>query len=386
MRLRVYLLLANAVSLLLIVVILVCLYQYMLLSERQLIWLTLASLGAGLLSALLHFLLVRPVEAAVRQVGEGSARIADGDLGARVPLVGPAELKTLAGQFNEMGGRLEASFRQLQAAEAARRELVANLAHDLRTPLASLQAYAEALEDDIVPDEPTKRRYMATIRGESIRLGTLIRQLFEISTLDAAKRPLPESLADMARTDSVPCVLEDVLVELLPRFAPSLDARGLRLRVSLPDVPLVCGLASESLARILQNLLENAVRHSPAGGLIRIAGEPADGGMVRVSVADEGAGVREADRERIFERFYRADRARGRDGGGAGLGLAIAKSLAEQAGGRIGVQRGDAAAPEAGAGPGSAFWFTVPAGRGDPAGGARADARKARTEIAGTNV
>ena len=129
---------------------------------------------------MLHFILVRPVERAVLRIGEGSARIAEGDFGARVALVGPIELKQLAGQFNDMGSKLEASFEQLQAAENTRRELVANMAHDLRTPLASLQAYAEALEDGVVQDEATVRRYMGTIRTETIRLGRLMQQLFEL--------------------------------------------------------------------------------------------------------------------------------------------------------------------------------------------------------------
>ncbi|MBW7460902.1 HAMP domain-containing protein, partial [Paenibacillus sepulcri] len=129
MKLRIYLLLTNAISILVIIVLLILFYRFMLLSEEQFIWLTIVSLGAGLLSGILHFLLIRPIEAAVKRIGEGSASIADGDFQARVPLVGPVELKLLAGQFNEMGDKLQASFHQLQAAEVARRELVANMAH-----------------------------------------------------------------------------------------------------------------------------------------------------------------------------------------------------------------------------------------------------------------
>ncbi|WP_219834478.1 cell wall metabolism sensor histidine kinase WalK [Paenibacillus sp. R14(2021)] len=381
MKLRVYLLLANGMSILLIVAILLFLYRYMLLSERQFIWLTLASLGAGLLSGLLHFMLVRPVEAAVRRVGEGSARIARGDLSVRVPLVGPAELKTLAGQFNEMGDQLEQSFRQLQAVETARRELVANMAHDLRTPLASLQAYAEALEDGILQDEPTKRRYLGTIRSESVRLGKLIQQLFEISTLDAkvdagargagtsgqhaekpASRPAETERAAASGQEASPdadaCVLEDALVEVLPRFAPSMEAKSLRLDISLPQQTLVCRIAPQSLGRVLQNLLENAVRYSPPGGVLRIEAYRKLSGAVYVGISDEGEGVPDEDRERIFERFYRVDRSRGSQSGGAGLGLSIAKSLVEQAGGSIGVVRGGSL--DAGGQDGSVFWFTVP--------------------------
>ena len=106
MKLRVYLLLANIASTAVIVVLLLLFYRFMLLSEKQFLWLSVVSLSAGLLSVALHFMLVRPVEAAVKRIGEGSARVADGDFGARVPLVGPAELKALASQFNDMGWKL----------------------------------------------------------------------------------------------------------------------------------------------------------------------------------------------------------------------------------------------------------------------------------------
>ncbi|MFC5647783.1 sensor histidine kinase [Paenibacillus solisilvae] len=352
MKLRVYLLMANAASILAIVVLLVFFYQYMLLSQKQFIWLSSVSLGAGLLSGTLHFILVRPVEQAVLRIREGSARIAEGDFGARVAQVGPVELKQLAGQFNDMGSKLAASFEQLQAAETARRELVANMAHDLRTPLASLQAYAEALEDGVVQDEATVRRYMATIRTESIRLGRLMQQLFELSTLDAV-HPLNGQAGGDGLGSNDNCLLEDVLVELLPRFGPPLEAKSITLEVKVPEQPFACLLSSQSLQRILQNLLENAIRYSPDNGMIFIEGQINDDGRIQIAVSDSGEGVAQQERERIFDRFYRVDRSRGRGSGGAGLGLSIAKWLVEQAGGEIGVVCGEER--------GSTFWFTVPA-------------------------
>ncbi len=170
-------------------------------------------------------------------------------------LVGPIELKQLAGQFNDMGSKLEASFEQLQAAENTRRGLVANMAHDLRTPLASLQAYAEALEDGVVQDEATVRRYMGTIRTETIRLGRLMQQLFELSTLDAGHDAGNGPMHDEAHGRTELCLLEDALVELLPRFGPPLEAKSIILEVRVPEQPLACLLSSQSLQRILQNLL-----------------------------------------------------------------------------------------------------------------------------------
>ncbi|MGG3455226.1 sensor histidine kinase [Paenibacillus rhizolycopersici] len=346
MKLRSYLLLANLVSIAMIILLLVAFYRYMLLNRDQFVWLTIASIGAGLISALLHFVLVRPLEASVKRIGEGARRIAEGDLKARVEYTGLKEFRQLADQFNHMGDSLEASFKQVSAAEAAQRELVANMAHDLRTPLASVQSYVEALEDDVIQDEAAFRRYLTTIRTETVRLGELIQDLLELSTLESARLEAEELQLSIA---------EDVLVELLPRFAKPSEAKSLQLAVQLPDQPLKLRMAPRHLERVLQNLLENAVRHSPQGGTItcsamEISGSE-EGKRVRFIITDQGAGVPPEERDRIFERFYRSDRSRSRDSGGAGLGLSIAKRLVEQYGGEIGVDEAESG--------GSAFWFTV---------------------------
>ncbi|CAM4448497.1 two-component system sensor histidine kinase SaeS [Paenibacillus endophyticus] len=347
MKLRSYLLLANTISIMFIIILLLVFFRYMLLSKEQFIWLTLATVSAGLVSGLLHFLLVRPLEAAVRRVGEGAGRIASGDLEARVEHTGLKEFKLLAEQFNHMGSSLQKSFAQVKAAEYAQRELIANMAHDLRTPLASVQSYVEAIEDDVIQDEETFKRYLGTIRSETIRLGELIQDLFELSTLNAEKREPGE-----LRLATV--TVEDILVELLPRFTKPFEAKLLQLRVKLPHRPLLLTIQPRHLQRVLQNLLENAVRHSPRGGWIIIEAEEMNGHtekFIRFTVSDEGEGVLEEERERIFERFYRSDRSRSRESGGAGLGLSIAKLLVEQYGGKIGVQQ---SSPQ-----GSTFWFTV---------------------------
>ncbi|ACS99178.1 sensor histidine kinase [Paenibacillus sp. JDR-2] len=348
MKLRSYLLLANTISIAFIIVLLLVFFQYMLVTREQLIWLGLATVVAGIVSAVLFFLLIRPLEASVRRVGEGAGRIAAGELEARVDRTGLTEFRLLADQFNQMGTSLEQSFRQVKAAESAQRELVANMAHDLRTPLASMQSYAEALEDGVIEDDATYRRYLATIRSETVRLSELIQDLFELSTLDRRTDD---------QVEKVPAVLEDVLLELHPRFSMGLDAKGLQLRVRLPERSLRVNMLARHLQRILQNLIENAIRYSPHNGIIVIAAEEREDGVIRVSVTDEGVGIAEAERERIFERFYRTDRSRSREGGGAGIGLSIAKLLVEQYGGRIGVEQAE--------GQGSRFWFTVNEAQGN---------------------
>lgn len=346
MKLRSYLLLANCISIAFIIVFLLVSFQYMLVTKQQLIWLGAATIGAGIVSAGLHFLLVRPLEASLKRIRDGAARIASGELEARVTQeAGLAEFKELAVQFNAMGTSLERSFGQVTAAERAQRELVANIAHDLRTPLASLQSYAEALEDGVIEDEETFRRYVSTIRSETIRLGELIQDVFELSTLDRDKGRDAEDGTQAA------VAVEDLLVELLPRFTPQLNAKSLRLRVQTPERSLSVRMSGVHLTRVLQNLIENAVRHSPQGGIIVVEAKELPERRVLVAVSDEGAGVPAEDRERIFERFYRVEKSRSRGGGGSGLGLSIAKLLVEQYGGSIGVEPASVQ--------GSRFWFTM---------------------------
>lgn len=358
MKLRTYLLLANCISIAFIIILLLVFFQYMLVTEEQLLWLGAATIGAGVVSAGLYFLLVRPLEAAVRRMKDGASLIASGQLNARVADTGLAEFKELAGQFNAMGASLERSFAKVTAAEQAQRELVANIAHDLRTPLASMQSYAEALEDGIIRDDETFRRYLSTIRAETIRLGELIQDVFDLSTLDRRGRgsdgtapAQPSPSADNETMEETSALVEDVLIELLPRFAPQLDAKSLQLRVQTAERAIRVRMPSQSLIRVLQNLIENAVRYSPPGGMIVVEAAELPDGIARISVSDEGPGIPVEERNRIFERFYRMDRSRSReDGGGSGLGLSIAKLLVEQRGGKIGVE---------GAAQGSRFWFTV---------------------------
>lgn len=342
-KLRTYIMLANALSLAVVLALLFFCYSRMLLEAETFFWLSGATLAAGLLSFALHYMLIRPLERSLNRIGEASREIASGLLGVEVPIVGTAEFRQLAERFNGMSRQLETSFARLRQAETSRRELVANVAHDLRTPLALLQSHAEALQDGLIQDRDELDRYLDTIRSESVRLGSLVQDLFELSRLDAgAIEFMPE-----------PVDLEDVLVAALNAYAPRLEAKRLEVRVSLPEPsPLVLATVS-GVRRIVGNLLDNAVRHSPEGAGIRISAERAGGSMLIVRMQDEGPGVPADEQERIFERFYRGDAARRRDGSGGGLGLAIAKSLAEMQGGEIGVD----VAPS---GSGSIFWFTVP--------------------------
>jgi two-component system sensor histidine kinase SaeS len=342
---------ANGVSLAVILLCLFFSYTTMFLSFHKMLWLSAATLGAGLLSFVVHYILTRPLEGSIRLITEQSRRIADGQFHGNVPLVGPAEFKTLAAQFNEMNARLEQNFSRLRTSEASRRELVANVSHDLRTPMASIQSFVEALQDDIVKDETTFRQYLTTIRQETARLSAMIEDLFQLSRLEAGAESF----------EPVPQHLDSLLLEILQSLAFQFESKSLRVVTDIPENLPRMALMPLKIERVLANLLHNAIRHSPEGGIIRIEAamvpptseqSSADKEWVRLSVTDEGEGIAVAEQPFVFERFYRTDKSRHRGSGGSGLGLAIAKSIVELHGGEIGVLSSPGA--------GSTFWLTLP--------------------------
>ncbi|WP_186438373.1 HAMP domain-containing sensor histidine kinase [Cohnella terricola] len=342
MRLRAYLLLANGVSIGIILLSLFVCYRYMLLNGPETMLLVSVTLGAAAVSFIVHFALTQRLEKSLQRLTEETEHIAKGHFDGMAPVIGPAEFRRLAERFNEMSIKLSDSFKRIRSSEASRRELVANVSHDLRTPLASVQSFVEALQDDIVQDKETFQRYLRTIRHETQRLSRLIDDLFELSQLHAGARVwTPE-----------PCHSDSLIVDVLHSHELQLEEKRLDVHVRVPDdLPPLHAMPYE-LKRVLSNLLQNAVRHSPAGSRIELeANLLPDQRYVRITIDDEGEGVAREERELIFERLYRSDRSRTRASGGSGLGLAIAKSIVQLHGGDIGVE------PRQGGG--SRFWFTV---------------------------
>ena len=260
-------------------------------------------------------------------VRHGATRMADGDLAARVPVAGGRELAELAAAFNAMAERLEAASARQHELEEARQSLIAAVSHDLRTPLASLRVMVEAIADGVADDPATIRRYVAAMERETASLGRLIDDLFELARLDAGQvRLRPE-----------PTAIDALIAQTLDAMAAQADRQGVALGTRLEgDLPPV-QVDPDRMQRVLYNLVQNAIRHTPAGGSVTV--EALDrGAEVHVSVRDTGEGIPDADLPHVFERFYRGDKARSREagaGGGAGLGLAIARRLVEAHGGRI---------------------------------------------------
>jgi signal transduction histidine kinase len=317
----------------------------MLLKWKDVVLLTTVTLGAACVSMLIHYFMTRPLEKAIHAITLETTQISEGYFEGQVPQIGPVEFQRLADQFNRMTGKLNESFQKLRTAEVSRKELVANVSHDLRTPMASIQAFVEALEDDVVQDKATFDRYLRTIRLETGRLDGLIQELFKLSQLDAGGTEfVPEQYH-----------VDHLLLDGLQSLAFQLEEKQLQVDVDLPDRLPSVAIMPQEMKRVLSNILDNAIRHSPVGGIIKIKAEQLSEQYVQLYIQDQGQGIEEEDSNKIFDRFYRADPSRTRASGGAGLGLAIAKSIVQLHGGTIGVdsQTGHA-------GHGSRFWFTLP--------------------------
>ncbi len=275
---------------------------------------SVAFFAALILSLILARLIGRPLETLTRAV----RRMGAGDLGQRVPEEGSAETIDLARSFNAMAANLATS-------QALRQQLVADVAHELRTPLANIRGYLEAIEDGVVSaDEATLR----ILREEAAQLNALVDDLQELAQAEAGE----------LRLARVPVSPRELVERATEAARPRAVERGVSLvGEAAHELPPVA-VDLQRIGQVLQNLLTNALRHTPAGGRVTISAALAPDGRVALIVADTGSGIAPEDLPRIFERFYRADSARARATGGSGLGLTIARRLVEAHGGGIEVE------------------------------------------------
>lgn len=213
--------------------------------------------------------------------------------------------------------------RSRDAAEATRRQMVAAVSHDLRTPLASLQLLVEAVDDEIV-DEETRRRYLATMRTNIDSLSTLIDDLFELSRIEAGD--IEWSIRQVE--------LGMLVDETVAAMQPEAGAKGVEIRTQLGEPELLARADPEKIQRVLFNLIRNAIRHTPADGSVTVRATTARG-EVEIEVADTGEGIPTAERERVFDAFFRGGEDASRSSDGAGLGLAVSRAIVERHGGRI---------------------------------------------------
>lgn len=276
-----------------------------------------AGIGAALASA-------RASSRAMAALSDSAERLGAGDLDARAGrLDGGPELDGLGEALDEMAERLSQSLRRERAVEAQRHDLIVAVSHDLRTPLSSVRAMVEAIDDGVVDDAETVRRYVREMRTSIDSLVVLVDDLFELVQLD------PETISSARERAK----LADVVGMAIAACEAQASEKGLVLQTRLDGAEQA--MISPRLTRVVQNLLQNAIRHTPADGTVRVEARRASEGIELV-VEDSGAGIEQASIDRVFEPLWRGDVARA--GPGSGLGLALSKRIVEALGGRISVE------------------------------------------------
>jgi signal transduction histidine kinase len=298
-------------------------------------------LFAGGMAMVLGYFLSSTITARIHLLKGAAEKLAKGDLKTRVPITGQDEVASLARAFNQMAGQLEAADERQRALERLRADLITWVGHDLQTPLASIRAILEALEDGVVDDPETVKRYLNTAQRDVRSLSALIDDLFQMAQLNSGGIPLDRAQSSLA----------DLISDTLESFSELAARQSIRLEGSLePDVDPVY-MDTQRIGRVLNNLIGNALQHTPAQGEIRVHARRGASG-VEVTVSDTGEGIRAEDLPRIFESFYRSEKSRSRTTGGAGLGLAISRGIVQAHGGEITVRSEP--------GRGSQFTFHLP--------------------------
>jgi signal transduction histidine kinase len=312
----------------------------MFISPHDLGLLLLLLLFSLLVSLSFAAVISRALVGSLRELVGAARRLAGGDLTVRVAVAGRGELRELAHDFNSMAERLQAAFQHERDLDMARRSLVASVSHDLRSPLASLRVAAEALQDGVVSNAEDVQRYLRAMLQDIGYLSRLIDDLFELARLEGGSLVL----------DRTETSLRDLISDTLESMQLRAQKCGVQLQGAVDGDPLVVADGAK-LQRVLDNLLDNALRFSPSGGQVELTARQ-EGGAVVVAVRDSGGGIEPADLPHVFDRFYRGDRSRRREDGATGLGLAIARGFVEAHGGKIWVENDP--------GRGAAFIFTLP--------------------------
>lgn len=277
---------------------------------------------AGLIGLLVAFalsvLIARSVARPLQHISRAARRLAGGDTRQRVPVQGPREVKALAASFNEMVTRVAIS-------QQAQRDFLANVSHDLRTPLTSIQGFSQAIMEGVAADPESAQRAAQIIHDEAARLHRMVEDLLDMARIEAGRLDMLRHAVQIGG--------------LLQAVGDSLSVRaqeqGLMFERDIPpDLPRIAG-DGDRLAQVFTNLLDNAIKHTPAGGTVCLSAETDPGGVL-VTIRDTGEGIPPEDLSRVFERFYQVDKSRQRrQRSGAGLGLAITRQIVEAHGGII---------------------------------------------------
>ncbi len=295
--------------------------------HRYLIW---ASICALAVTIILSFFLTRRVLRPLLQMTEITGKIAAGDYASRVQISSADEVGQLATAFNRMAD-------SLQQIEELRKTTMINVAHELRTPLTNMRGYLEGLSDGVVP---ASEETFGLLHEEALRLGKLVGDHVQLAKADGARATLCRERVN----------LKELALQVVDLFRPKFAAKDIIVESELSAAEKEVLGDPEKLTQVCGNLLQNAWQYTPPGGRVRVSAERLSG-AVKLIFGDTGEGIAEADLPFIFERFYRGEKSRSREHGGAGIGLAIVKELIEAHRGEVGVE----SSPD-----GTRVWFSLP--------------------------
>ena len=297
---------------------------------RNYLW--AAGLGTGALALVLSFFLARQITSPVQRLTAATRSIARGDFSHRVEVKGKDEIGELGEAFNAMGDALAKN-------EALRRQMVADVAHELGTPVAVIQATLEGVLDGVLP---LNREQMESVHQETILLARLVSDLRELSLAEAGE----------LRLDKHPTTIAPLIQRSVEKMSLEAQAKEVSLHAELPPQLPQIEVDEERIGQVMVNLLSNALRYTPPGGEVVVRAGLEDSSRLHISVSDTGSGIPPEDLPRVFERFYRADKSRSRATGGSGIGLAIVRQLVQAHQGTVWA--------ESRLGQGSTFHFTLP--------------------------
>jgi signal transduction histidine kinase len=278
-----------------------------------------AGLAAFLVAVLLMVWLNRSVTRPLKNMAQASEAMAAGNYDQQVPVQGPEEVQRVASSFNEMAA-------QVKKANLSQRDFVANVSHDLKTPLTSIQGWSQALLDGVASRPEQVGNAAAIIHSEAERMNRMVSQLLDLARIESGQLKLHQT----------PLYLNDLLTDVYNNLLVQAQAQQIHLTQAIQPVPLING-DGDRLMQVFSNLVDNALSHTPAGGRVHLVVRPHGDHAVEVLVQDTGKGIPPDELERVFERFYQVEKSRVQDSGrkGSGLGLAIARELVEAHRGRI---------------------------------------------------
>jgi two-component system sensor histidine kinase BaeS len=285
---------------------------------------TLVLLVATVVVALVVF---NPARRRLAALEHAAHRLGEGDLTARAPQAGGDEIARVAAAFNRMAGELEARDAALRTSDALRRQMMADVSHELKTPLTAMRGYIETLRmPDVVLDAERRDRYFETIDRETRRLERIVKDLLDLARYEHGGVVLEPRLFDVER----------LFQNVAGRHEREAHAKAVTIRIQVDPHADQVVADPDRIEQAIENLVANALRHTSSGGTITLSAAHADG-MVTVSVSDTGGGIAPEHLPHVFERFYKVDPARAADSTGSGLGLSITKAIIERHGGTIGV-------------------------------------------------